>query len=230
MAPAWAEPRADVSTRRDAADFDAEVRRQRRAGGLAALDAGTESLGDYVTGTWAATHVVTLAPKTRLHYASLYDHHLRPFFGAVSLREIDAETIGRWQNDRLAVGAGPVAVRQALDLLGSVLEHAFVAGRISENPARRVRKARLPHREEVQALPPARVEAMRATLGARNASCSQCSRMPVCGLARLSVFAGLTFGSERSWSSGLFRSARKRTRRLVSTGLFDCLRRLPRTC
>lgn len=54
------------STRRDAADFDAEVRRQRRAGSLAALDAGSESLGAYVTGTWATTHAVTLAPKTQL--------------------------------------------------------------------------------------------------------------------------------------------------------------------
>lgn len=61
-----------VSTRHDARDFDAEVRRQRRAGKLAALDAGTETLGEYGTGTWASSHAATLAPKTRLHYASLY--------------------------------------------------------------------------------------------------------------------------------------------------------------
>jgi integrase len=158
------------STKRDAVDFDAEVRRQRRAGGLAALDAGTESLGDYVTGAWATTHAVTLAPKTRLHYASLYDHHLRPFLGAVALREIDPETVGQWQADRLAVGAGPVAVRQALDLLGSILERAYASGRITENPVRRVKKARLPRREEVQALPPAKVEVIRAALKVRDAT------------------------------------------------------------
>jgi integrase len=156
------------STRRDAADFDAEVRRQRRTGSLAALDAGTESLGEYVTGAWAVTHAVTLAPKTRLHYASLYDHHLRPFLGSIALRDLDPETVGRWQADRLAAGAGPVAVRQALDLLGSVLEHAFVSGRIVENPVRRVKKARLPRREEVQALAPASIETMRAALGVRD--------------------------------------------------------------
>jgi hypothetical protein len=39
------------STGRDARDFDAEVRRQRRAGSLAALDAGAQTLGEYVTGT-----------------------------------------------------------------------------------------------------------------------------------------------------------------------------------
>lgn len=158
------------SSRRDARDFDAEVRRQRRAGSLAVLDAGAETLGEYVTGTWAATHRSTLAPKTRLHYASLYDHHLRPFLGSISLREITAEVIGRWQTDRLSVGAGPVAVRQAMDLLGSILEHAFGAGRIAENPVRRVKKARRPRREEVRALSPATVEAMRASLGLRDAT------------------------------------------------------------
>lgn len=150
------------STRRDAADFDAEVRRQRRAASLAALDAGTETLGEYVTGTWVATHAASLAPKTRLHYASLYDHHLRPHLASIALRDLSPETIGRWQADRLAAGAGPIAVRHAMDLLGSVLEHAFVAGRIAENPVRRVRKARRPRREEVQALSPGTIEAMRS--------------------------------------------------------------------
>lgn len=157
-------------SRRDAADFDAEVRRQRRLGGLAALDAGTETLGDYVTGTWAISHAVTLAPKTRLHYAALYDHHLRPYLAAVPLREISPELVGRWQADRLAFGAGPVAVRQALDLLGSILEHAFTSARVSENPVRRVKKARRPRREEVHALSPATIEAMRASLGARDST------------------------------------------------------------
>jgi Phage integrase, N-terminal SAM-like domain len=94
----------------------------------------TESLDEYVTEAWAVTHAVTLAPKTRLHYSSLYDHHLRPVLASIALRDIDPERVGRWQADRLAAGAGPVAVRQALDLLGSVLEHAFVSGRVAENP------------------------------------------------------------------------------------------------
>jgi len=159
------------STRRDARDFDAEVRRQRRAGGLAAIDAGAETLGEYVTEVWAAAHAATLAPKTRLHYASLYDHHVRPYLGSVALRDITPELIGRWQADRLvAAGAGPVAVRHAVDLLSSVLEQAFMGGRLSENPMRRVKRARRPRREEVRPLSPARVEAMRGALGIRDAT------------------------------------------------------------
>src|SRR5579884_716947 len=156
------------STRRDAADFDAEVRRQRRAGSLPALDAGTESLGEYVTGAWAATHAVTLAPKTRVHYASLHDHHLRPYLGSLALRSILKPSDG---GRRIVwAGAGPVAVRQALDLLGSILEQAYASGQIAENPVRRVKKARRPRREEVQALSPVTVETMRAALGARDAA------------------------------------------------------------
>jgi integrase len=158
------------SRRRDAADFDAELRRHRRAVGLSMIDAGTETLGEYVTGTWAATHAATLAPKTRGHYAGLYDHHIRPYLGAIALRDISPETIGRWQADRLAAGAGPVAVRHAMELLGSVLEHAFIAGRIPANPVRRVKKARRPRREEAQALSPNTVEAMRSALGSRDAT------------------------------------------------------------
>lgn len=70
-------------------------------------------------------------------YASLYDHHLRPCLGSIALREVTAELIGRWQADRLAAGAVAVSVRHAMDLLGSILEHAFMGGRLSENPARR---------------------------------------------------------------------------------------------
>jgi len=158
------------STRRDARDFDAEVRRQRRAGSLPTLDAGTETFGEYVTGTWAASHAATLAAKTQLHYASLYDYHLRRYLGSIALREITPEVIGRWQADRLASGAGPIAIRHAMDLLGSILEHAFVGGHVSANPARRVKKARSPRREEVQPLSPGTIEAMRTAVDARDAT------------------------------------------------------------
>lgn len=195
------------STRRDAADFDAEVRRQRRAGSLAALDAGAETLGGYVTDTWASTHAATLAPKTRLHYASLYDHHLRPHLASIPLRDISPETISRWQADRLAAGAGPVAVRHSMDLLGSVLEHAFVAGRIAENPVRRVKKARRPRREEVRPLSPRTVEAMRAALGQRDAT-----------LVSVLAYAGLRPGEALGLRWGDIREQTLLVQRAISLG------------
>lgn len=158
------------STRGDASDFDAELRRARRAGTLAHLDAGRETLEVYATETWAQTHAATLAAKTRIHYASLFDSHLGPYLGQLALRDIRAETIERWQADRLRAGAGPVAVRHALELLGSILEHSVRSGRLSVNPARRVRKARRPRREEVRPLAPTAIEEMRTALGHRDAT------------------------------------------------------------
>ena len=195
------------STRRDARDFDAEVRRQRRAGSLSALDAGAETFGEYVTETWAASHAAMLAPKTRLHYASLYDYHLRPYLGSIALREITPEVIGRWQADRLASGAGPIAIRHAMDLLGSILEHAFVGGHLSANPARRVKKARAPRREEVQPLSPGRIEAMRAALGARDAT-----------LISVLVYAGLRPGEALGLRWGDVRDQTLLMQRAISIG------------
>jgi hypothetical protein len=53
--------------KRDAERFDAEVTRRRQIGGVVGLDAGRQTLDEYVTGTWAPTYAVTLAPKTRQH-------------------------------------------------------------------------------------------------------------------------------------------------------------------
>lgn len=152
------------TTRRDALDFDAERRRAARAGMLALLDAGTETLDEYVADTWAPTYGPTLAPKTLRHYASLYDHHISPWLGSVRLRDLTPELVARWQADRLATGAGPVAVRYALVLLGAIVQRAVEAQRIPSNSVRLVRKARSPRREEVVPLSPSTVEAVRAAL------------------------------------------------------------------
>src|SRR4051794_26197482 len=79
------------STRRDALDFDAKRRGLARAGLLAQLDAGTETLDEYVRDVWVPTYAADLAPKTARHYASLYDHHISPSLGGVRLRDLTAE-------------------------------------------------------------------------------------------------------------------------------------------
>ena len=180
------------STRRDARDFDAEVRRQRRAEISRRLTPAPTLLGRTVTRTWAASHAATLAAKTRLHYASLYDHHLRPYLGSIALREITPEVIGRWQADRLASGAGPLRCAMRWICSAQSLEHAFVGGQLSANPARRVKKARSPRREEVQPLAPERSRqcAERSTPATRRSS--PCSPMPVFVLVKRSVFGGET--------------------------------------
>jgi integrase len=113
---------------------------------------------------------VNLSEKTRRHYGQLYDKHVLPTLGPIQLREITPEMLARWQADRIASGAGPVAVRQALTLTGSILQRAVEAGHLQTNPARLVRKAPIPRSQEVRPLPPRVIELMRAASNPRDAA------------------------------------------------------------
>lgn len=154
----------------DAVAFDDELRRRRRLGELVSVAGSHETLNRYVAETWAKTHAVTLSPKTAKHYASLYDLHIEPYLGELKLTELSPDVIARWQADRVAAGAGRVAVLQALDLLGGILQRAAEGGRLSRNPVRVVRRIARPRRNEVKPLAPATVEAMRAAASARDAT------------------------------------------------------------
>jgi integrase len=129
-----------------------------------------ETLDQYVAETWVRTHAVTLAPATAKTYARLYDLHIGPYLGPFKLSQLTPELIARWQSDRIASGAGRVAVLQALSLLGAILQRALESERIARNPVRMVRKASRPPKKEVRPLPPATIEAMRAACGHRDAT------------------------------------------------------------
>ncbi|HEV7882034.1 MAG TPA: tyrosine-type recombinase/integrase [Solirubrobacteraceae bacterium] len=149
--------------------FDDELRRRRRLGELGLLPGSQETLDDYVCQTWAQTHAVTLSPKTAKDYAGLYDVHIAPYLGGHKLGELSAEMISRWQADRIAAGAGRVAVLHALALLGSILQRAVESERIARNPARLVRKIKRSPRQEVRPLAPVTVERLRAASQERDA-------------------------------------------------------------
>jgi integrase len=150
--------------RRDAELFEADLRRRRQLGTLHALDAGRVTLNEYVIGTWVPVHVAGLARATQEHYVRTYDLHIAPYIGDVELRNISAETVARWQAERLGAGAGPVAARHALNLLGSIVQRAVEAERLPANPVRLVRKAPIPRSAEVEPLAPRTIEAMRTYL------------------------------------------------------------------
>jgi integrase len=154
----------------DAQNFGAELRRRSQLGTLDAIDSGRLTLAEYVAGTWAKAYRTHLAETTRIRYGHLYDKHVLPELGPLRLSEITPEVIGRWQADRLAAGGGPVAVRDAFTLLGGILQRALEGGHIQTNPARAVRKAPLPRRQEVRPLAPVIAERMRAAASPRDAT------------------------------------------------------------
>jgi integrase len=159
-----------LGRKRDAEAFDAEIKRRKRTGELAVMDAGRETLDEYVAGTWVQAHAAHLAPRTRQTYASSYDRHIAPRLGDVPLREIDSEAIAGFQGELIRAGVGPNAIRKAMTLLGAILQRAAEAKRIPYNPQRVVRKARLPLASEVRPLAPVTVEAMRRVADLRDAT------------------------------------------------------------
>jgi integrase len=96
--------------------------------------------------------------------------HIEPYLGELKLTELSPDVIGRWQADRIAAGAGRVAVLHALELLGSILQRVVEGGRLSRNPVRLVRKLARPRRRDVKPLAPVRVEAMRSAAAPRDAT------------------------------------------------------------
>jgi integrase len=150
--------------KRDAERFDQRVKDAKQLGGLAQFDGGQVTLDGYVESTWAPIHAAALAPKTIRLYTGLYDNHISPTLGGYQLRELTAETIGRWQADRLAAGAPVESTRKALTLLGNILQRAVEGGRLASNQQRLVRKAAAEPKDEVRPLAPATVEAIRHAL------------------------------------------------------------------
>ena len=155
----------------DARAFDDEVRRRRQAGpgAVRALDAGRETLDQYVVETWAPAHAAHLAPKTRRTYSQMYDCHISPALGGTRLCDLDPEAIAAWRGT-LTGRVGPEALHKAMTLLGAILQRAAEAQRIPYNPARLVSKPRRPKSVEVRPLAPAQIEAMRASMDARSAA------------------------------------------------------------
>jgi integrase len=151
-----------LDTKRDAETFAADLRLRKRLGHLAGIDSGKITLNEYMAQTWVPVHAANLAASTRMTYRQLYAKHLAPYLGAHPLRDVTVEVIARWQAERLRDGAGPSSVRKSLLLLSGILQTAVQAQHLTINPARAVRKAKLPRKEEVRPLAPATVEALRA--------------------------------------------------------------------
>jgi integrase len=114
--------------------------------------------GDWVDPRLAKTTVVewserwlrtkaSLKPKTLAGYESNLRAHVLPAFGSHELRHIDRMAVEEWVADLQASGLGPSAVRQARQVLNSMMKLAVEAGYLVVNPVSGVKVARQPDRE-----------------------------------------------------------------------------------
>jgi hypothetical protein len=66
-----------------------------------------------------------LRPATQALYSMTWRVHVGPPWGALKFRQVDAEAIARWKQEKLDAGAGAKTVVNALQLLGSVFRARF---------------------------------------------------------------------------------------------------------
>lgn len=153
-----------LGRKRDAEAFDAELRRKRRTGELAALDAGKETLAEFGEEWWKLYAEPNLAASTLKVYAILWDTHVLPRLGSLRLREITPSIVTRFRLELEAEGVGRVSIHKSMTLLQGVLQRACEWGRLASNPARAVRKPTAARARAVEPLAPDTVEAIRVWL------------------------------------------------------------------
>ena len=154
--------------KRDAVIFDGKIKERKALGELALLNAGKETLDQYVTESyWPAT--VRFAAKTREENRRTYRLHIEPGLGGWPLRSIKLDVVERWRSELVTAGVGPHARHKAVTLLGTILQRALEAERITRNPVRLLRKEQLPDAAERVLILPEQVEVMRESADPRSA-------------------------------------------------------------
>ena len=98
----------------------------------------------FVADPWETACCGRWKPSSRSRARSALNRQLLPAFGALSLDRITRLLVERWF-DRYSRTA-PGGANRALDVLRQILNHAIACGHIETNPARNVRRNRVPLR------------------------------------------------------------------------------------
>jgi integrase len=86
---------------------------------------------------WAVMWLATkhdIKPKTRAGYESLLRSRVLPTFGAVSVNQITPAMVDTWVAEMVSEGLSPTRVRQAHQVLSSMMKAALRRGLIAGNP------------------------------------------------------------------------------------------------
>jgi integrase len=153
-----------VGNKRDAEVFEAEIKRRKRMGQLAQMDAGRETVAEFAREWWRIHAVPNLGPRTRETYAIVFDKHILPRVGNVALRDVTPVVVAALSADMQAAGVGPAATRKALTVLQGIFSCAMRWGLVPSNPVTGVQKPSGKRKRAVTPPSPVLVEQMRAEL------------------------------------------------------------------
>jgi len=131
-----------------------------------------------------------LKPKTLAGYRSNLQAHVTPAFGGYQLRHVDRMAVEEWVADLQASGLGPSGIRQARQVLNSMLTLAVDAGYLAANPVDGVRTPRQPE-PQMLFLDAGQVERLAVTI-----------REPYGTLVYLLAYGGLRWGEAAALRRG----------------------------
>lgn len=160
----------EFSRKRDAEVFDLEVRRRLQSGGLVDLEAGSETLAQWMEEWWRVYAIPNLKPRTREVYARMWATHLMPRLGSWPLRDITPAVVEDFRAQLHVARVGDPTIIKTLGLLQGMLKRAAVRGRIPANPVLLVDKPRQSAGRRPAPLPPLTVERIRSRLEQRDAT------------------------------------------------------------
>jgi integrase len=148
-------------TPQDALDFRARLRLLKRTGDLAVLEAGNETLEQFMSDFWRLYAETRLERSTRRKYRCLWNAHIERRLGAMQLRQITPLALSEFILELQQAGAGAATIRSCLGLLQSMFARAVEWDRASVNVVKLITKPRAPRVRAIKPLRPIEVEALR---------------------------------------------------------------------
>jgi len=153
-----------MGSKRDAELFEAEIKRRKRLGQLAQIDAGRQTVAEFAREWWRMHAEPNLAARTRESYAVVFDKHILPRVGKLPLGDVTPAVVAGLSADLKAAGVGPAAARRALTVLQGIFSCAVTWGQVQTNPVVGVRKPSAKRQRAVAPPSVALVERMRAQM------------------------------------------------------------------
>lgn len=148
---------------RIAGEFEVEVNKALRTGGLAPTSMRQATLADAIA-DWLPTAGARLTQTTYDSYMATLKLHVIPQLGDRPVAAITPADVEDWANARLQAGVGPATVRRAGAILSSVMQRAVKARAIPSNPVRDASLPSAPREREPVFITPLQVEQIRAWL------------------------------------------------------------------
>jgi integrase len=151
-------------TPKEARDFQAKLRLMKRRGNLGELDAGQQTLEEFMVDYWRLYAQRHLAKVTRKKNRGMWNKHILPRLGTTRMRNITPMVLTEYIADLEADGVSAGQIRSILGMLQSMFARAVEWGRASVNVVKQIKKPSAPRQRAIVPLTPESIERIRAAM------------------------------------------------------------------